>query len=195
MPLRHWTVFLVCSFWALFFLACTLRHSLSPLRTVTPGDRVSDTVERAFDRAGITLPPWIDPGSVLAFVLCLVFAAIVVRIVDFDAADGGSALGIGLIVSIAAFIGLGLLDRASAGGTLVAHPFAGVLAGLIGSFVITICCGSLKPRLDPEEAALLRERLVQDLLVKQYDRQWKTSSPTLPASRSAMRRTLSPPPG
>jgi hypothetical protein len=156
---------------------------------------ISDTVEWALDRAGQALPAWIDPGSVLSFLLCLVFAAIVVRIVDFDATDGGSALGIGLIVSIAAFVALGLLDRTSAGGSLVAHPFSGVLLGLIGSFAIAIGCGSLKPRTHPDEAARLRERLVQEMLVKQYGGPWKTSSPTSPASRSAMRRTLSPPPG
>jgi hypothetical protein len=195
MPLRYWTVFAVGSFWALFFLACTLRRHLPPLRTVTPGDRVSDILERALSRAGQAVPPWIDPGTVLASVLFLMFAALVLRIVDYEAADGGSALGIGLIVSIAAFIGLGLLDRTSASGSLIAHPFAGVLAGLIGSFAVTIGCSGLKARVEPDEAALLRERLVQDLLVKQYGRQWKTSSLTSPASRSAMRRTLSPPPG
>ncbi len=195
MPLRYWTVFAVGSFWALFFLACTLRQHLPPLRAVTPGDRVSDILERALSRNGHAIPIWIDPGSVLAAVLFLMFAALVLRIVDFETADGRSALGIGLIVSTSIFIGLGLLDRTSASGSLVAHPFAGVLASLIGSFAITIGCGGPKARVEPDEAALLRERLVQDLLVKQYGRQWKTSSPTSPALRSAMRRTLSPPPG
>ncbi|MFZ4530296.1 MAG: hypothetical protein ACOYOJ_00630 [Alsobacter sp.] len=195
MPLRHWTVLAIGSFWALFFLACTLRHLLPPLRALTPGDRVSDIVVRALSRTGHAIPTWTDPGSVLATILFLMFAVLVFRIVDFETADGGSALGIGLIVATAAFIGLGLLDRTPAGGSLVAHPFAGVLACLIGSFAVTIGCGSLGPPPEPDEAALLRERLVQDLLVKQYGGQWKTSSPTSPASRSAMHRTLSPPPG
>ena len=195
MPLRLWTVFAVGSFWALFFLACSLRHHLPSLGAFTPSDRITDIVERALYRAGHPVPAWIDPGSVLAVVLFLMFAALMLRVVDFDTSDGGSALGIGLIVTIAAFIGLGLLDRTSAGGRLIEHPFAGVLVGLIGSFAVTIWCGSLKRRMHPDEAAMLRERLVQDLLLKQYEAQWKTSSPTSPASRSAMRRTLSPPPG
>jgi len=195
MPLRHWTVFAIGSFWALFFLACSLRHHLPSLSAFTPSDRITEIVERALYRAGHLVPAWLDPGSVLAVALFLMFAALVLRIVDFDVADGGSALGIGLIVTIAAFIGLGLLDRTPAGGRLVDHPFAGILVGLIGSFVVTVWSGSPKRRLHPDDTALVRERLVQDLLVKQYGVQWKTSSPTSPASRSAMRRILSPPPG
>ena len=195
MPLRHWTVFAVGSFWALFFLACALRHHLPSLGAFTPSDRITDIVERALYRAGHLVPAWLDPGAVLAVALFLMFAALVLRVVDFDVSDGGSALGIGLIVTIAVFIGLGLLDRTTAGGRLIEHPFAGILAGLIGSFVVTIWCGNLRRRIHADEAALLRERLVQDQLVKQYGMRWKTSSPTSPASRSAMHRTLSPPPG